>query len=98
MIIFNAKLTGTASGGAFSGNLTHLNCLCQNIIVTPETETTQYDIQITNPDGSVIYERTSEVGTLSEITAIPMLGTYTINISSATVDEDFIICLVAREE
>jgi len=98
MRIFNAKLTGATVGGTFQGNLSHLNCLCYNIIVTPATETTIYDIKIVNPDGTNIYERTSETGTLSDITMLPFLGTYTITISNATADENFIICLVSREE
>lgn len=98
MRIYNAKLTGATVGGLFQGNLTHLNCLCQNIIVTPTTASTTYDVKIINPDNSVIYERTSETGTLSEVTAIPLLGTYTISILNATADENFIICLVSRED
>lgn len=98
MRIYNAKLTGATVGGLFQGNFTHLNCLCQNIIVTPTTPSTTYDVRIMNPDNSVIYERTSETGTLSEVTAIPLLGTYTVSILNATNDENFIICLVSRED
>jgi hypothetical protein len=98
MRIFNGKLSGTVSGGTFSGNVTHLNCLVHNIIVAPETSTTEYDFQIINPDGNVIYERTDEVGTLSELIQLPMLGNYTLKILNATVDEDFSFTLVARED
>lgn len=98
MRIYNAKLTGATVGGLFQGNLTHLNCLCYNILVTPATASTTYDVKITNPDGLVIYERTSETGTISEVTTLPLLGTYTVDIMSATADEEFIICLVSRED
>lgn len=98
MRICNGKLSGETVGGEFSGNLTHQNCLCQNVIVKPETETTQYTIQIINPDDVLIYERIGETGTLSETVSIPLLGTYTINILNATADEGFFTCLVARED
>ena len=98
MRIFNGKLSGTTVGGTFEGNITHLNCLVQNVIVVPETSTTEYDFQIINPDGAVIYERTDEVGTLSELIQLPMLGAYTLKILNATVDEDFSFTLVARED
>lgn len=98
MRIFNGKLSGTPSGGVFQGNITNLNCLCHNVIVKPVTSTTQYDFQIINPDNQIIFERTSETGTLSEITTLPLYGTYTLKISSATVDEGFAISLVSRED
>ena len=98
MRIFNGKLSGTVVGGTFSGNVTHLNCLTHNVIVVPETQTTQYDFQIINPDGAIVFETTGITGTLSELTILPMLGNYTLKILNATVDEDFSFTLVARED
>jgi len=98
MRIFNGKLSGATSGGFFQGNITNLNCLCHQILVSPVSNTTQYDVQILNQDNKIIYERTSEIGQLAELTELPMLGTYTINILNATADESFSICLVARED
>jgi len=98
MRIFNGKLSGETSGGIFQGNITNLNALCQQILVSPATETTQYTFKVINPDNKVIFERTSEVGSLAELTQLPLIGTYTFNISSATADELFEICLVSRED
>jgi len=98
MRIFNGKLSGTTVGGAFEGNITHLNCLTHNVIVVPETLITQYDFQIINPDGAIVFETTGIIGTLSELTILPMLGNYTLKILNATVDEDFSFTLVARED
>ena len=98
MRIFNAKLSGTPAGGTFQGNITSLNCLCHNVIVDPTTSNTQYDFQIINPDSQVIFERTSETGTLSELTSLPLYGNYTLKILNATVDEPFAINLVSRED
>jgi hypothetical protein len=98
MRIYNGKIVGTASSGTFSANLTNLNCLCHNIIIKPATETTQYSFKIINPDSAVIFDRVSETGTLSEVTTMPLYGTYTLTIYDSTVDEEFIINLVSRED
>ena len=97
MLIHKEKLILTASSGDSSDNTNPIRGLCRHIIIKPETETTQYDFSITNSDGIIIYERTSELGTLTELTTIPVRGIYTLSIESATVDEDFEVQLLLEE-
>lgn len=97
MLIDTQKITKTASSGAFSGNTASIRGLIRHIIVKPTTETTTYDISMLNPFGAKIYERLSEVGTLSELTEIPVNGIYTVSIANSTADESITIQVITQE-
>lgn len=97
MRIFNAKLKGNVVGGYLQGNITNLNCICHQILISPSTNTTQYDFQIVNPDDVIIFDSISTVGPITELTALPLIGTYTFKILNSTKDESFSICLVSNE-
>jgi hypothetical protein len=97
MTIHAETLTGSTASGTLSVNTTTLNVLMRNVLVKPATSTTTYDVKITNGSSIVVYERTSETGTLSEETALPLRGIYTVTISNATADEAFTIQLVSQE-
>ncbi len=98
MRIFNAKLSGATSYGIFQGNITNLNCLVHQILVYPTSSDTIYSFRIVNPMGQTIFENTGEVGPLAELETLPLLGTYTFRVFNSTKDENFNICLVARED
>ena len=98
MLIHFEKLTGTVSSGTFSTNTNSLiRGLLRHIAVKPNSETTTYDIKITNSDSIDIYERKSEIGTLSEVITLPFRGIYTVEISNSTADEEFKIQLGIQE-
>ena len=97
MLIQNEQLTGSVSSGALSVNTANIRGLCRHIIVAPDSSNTVYDISITNPAGAVVYERTSETGTLSELTSLPIKGIYTIAIANSSADEAFVLQLVIEE-
>ena len=95
-ILNNAiKRTLTASSGSASETFTTQG-ICYQIIVKPETASTQYDIQLIDFNSLVVYKRASEVGTLNDLTSLPLSGTYTVSIDNSTVDEDFIILVMVR--
>jgi len=98
MLIHPELLKLTTSAGSASGNTQNLMGICYEILVKPATESTVYDIKITDSSSIVIYERTTETGTLSEIDTLPMKDVYTITISNATEDELFLVKLMLREQ
>jgi hypothetical protein len=102
MRIYNAELRGATEGGEFQGNLTHNNGMCQQVLVKPASDDTTYDFKLINNKDIVVYERTYAddkfIGTLADEVSLPILGTYTAVISNASKDEQFTICLVARED
>jgi hypothetical protein len=97
MLIHPETLKLTAAAGAVSGNSNPLMGICYNVLVKPATSTTTYDISITNGMNIIVFERTSETGTLSEVTMLPMNGIYTVAISNATANELFTVQLVLRD-
>ena len=97
MIIHNSIIEGTTSGGELTDNTKSIMGVCYHVMVKPETETTVYNISITNSNDIKMYERLSETGTLSELVTMPMRGISTVSISSATADEDFVIQLSLQE-
>lgn len=96
-LIHPEKVTGTAASGTFSVNTQKLNGILRQVVAKPATGTTIYDISITNPDSSTIYERTSETGNLAEEVALPIYGIHTVLVTNSTVDEAFEIQLIIED-
>lgn len=97
MLIDTQKISGSTDSGSFSDNTNSIRGLIKQIIVNPNTETTTYNISILNTNGIEIYSRTSETGSIAELTDIPINGICTISITSATADELFNIYLITME-
>ena len=97
MIIHAETIEGTVASGSLSENTNDIRGLCHQVMVKPASETTIYNVSITNSKDVVVYERLSETGTLAELVSIPVRGIYTVAISSSTVDEVFIIQLGIQE-
>lgn len=89
------KKTLTPSSGSASETFSTQG-ICYQILVKPTTASTQYDVQLTDSNSLVVYKRTSEVGTLNDLTSLPLAGAYTVSLANATVDEVFTILIVVR--
>jgi hypothetical protein len=85
----------TTSSGSASDTFTAQGT-CQQVFVKPATSTTQYDVTLTDSDSLVVFERTSEVGTLNDFITLPVSGAYTISIANATVDESHKVLVAVR--
>jgi len=91
-------LSVTASSGSASINTNRfLNGLLREVISSPATSDTVYDITITSPEERIIYETLSQSGDLADEVVIPVRGIQTVSIANATVDEVFSINLVVDE-
>ena len=98
MTIHPETLSGTASSGTFNvSTVAHLKGILRQVLASPATSTTQYDIKIVNNASLTIYERTSETGGLAEEVPLTRFVSYTVTISNSTVDELFTIHLVVEE-
>lgn len=97
-VIHKEPLTLTAVSGSASGTTNRfLVGLMREVLVSPATSTTQYDIKITSPQGLIIYQATNQVGDLADETAIPVKGAHTVAIDNAAVDEVFTISLIVDQ-
>ena len=89
--------TASPSSGTLTVNTSNLfYCLLCLLVVIPTTETTEYNISITDENSVVIFSRDT-AGTLREQMTLPVRGVLTVSITLATVDENFIRALYFRE-
>jgi hypothetical protein len=91
---FDAPIT---AGGVWSGNSPLLTGYMVGVRVKPATESTQYDISITDKDGYVIFERKGIKGTMQTYIAngpIPIRSVVTVALANATAAETFNLDLI----
>ncbi len=94
--IHHEKLDGSTSAGTLALNTRKFEGILGNVIIEPASESTIYTVQLINAFSAVVYERTSEEGSMSEELRLPVSGIYTVNIIEATNDEAFKILLVIQ--
>lgn len=86
------------SGGEANFNFSYPDGVMVNqIIITPETPTTIFNASILDSNNEEIYVREGETDSLNELLTLPIKGSYTMAITSATADEDFVFKLMAYE-
>jgi len=98
MVIHSEHITGSTVGGALSSNTqASLQGLAREIIVKPTTDTTQYNLTITNDNSLPVFYSNSITGQFVEEVVLPFRGIYTVEIDTATRDEEFNIAIVVQE-
>jgi len=91
-------MSGTASSGAISTNTkVAMQGIAREIIISPATSTTTYNLEITNDNSLTVFKSSSITGDFIEEVALPFRGVYTVAITSATVDELFTMAIVLEE-
>lgn len=63
--------------------------ICRMVIVKPTTNTTSYDVAITDKYGYTVFQESDLVGEKALGADIPVFADLTLTISNASVDEDF---------
>lgn len=98
MIIHKEIISLTPSSGSATTNTNKLLVgILRQVLCSPTTPTTIYDITITSPEGLIIYQTTSQTGDLADDVTLPMRGIHTVALANSTVDEVFNINLVVDE-
>ena len=98
MTIHKEILAGTTSSGALSVNtVVSFNGIMRQILISPTTATTQYNLTISDDASLNILCEDSITGDYSPEVALPVKGIYTVAIDSATADEAFSMSLVVEE-
>ena len=98
MVIHSENMTGSTSSGALSTNtVAALQGIAREIIISPATLTTQYNLTITNDNSLNVFIATSITGDFIEEVALPFRGIYTVAISNATRDEVFSMAIIIEE-
>ena len=98
MIIHLQYFTESTSSGTFAVNTdAAFMGIMRQLLVSPATASTTYNLTITDSDDLDIYCDTSITGNYAPEVAIPVRGVYTVTIDSATADESFTIKLMVEE-
>ena len=98
IVIHHENMTGSTLSGALSINtVAALQGIAREIIISPATSTTQYNLVITNDNSLDVFLSTSMTGDFIEEVALPFRGIYTVAISSATADEVFSMAIIVEE-
>ena len=91
-------MTGTTSSGALSTNtVAALTGIAREIIISPATSSTQYNLTITNDNSLDMFISESITGDFIEEVALPMRGVYTVTVDQATRDEEFNMAIVLEQ-
>lgn len=91
-------MSGTASSGAISKNtVAALQGIAREIIISPATSTTTYNLEITNDNSLTVFKSSSITGDFIEEVALPFRGVYTVAVSNSTRDELFNMAIVLEE-
>ena len=98
MLVHHEKITGTTVTGTFTANTQRLKFgLLREVIVKPATETTTYDVSLTNDQSLVVFQRKAQTGSIGIEVALPIHAIYTFKIDNASEDEAFTAQMIMEE-
>lgn len=102
MIWAKYKYSLTVSGGTVSGNTDFMRGMVEQLYITPTTSTTQWDLNIIDRDGDIVYSRVSETGSLSDKAEIPVgrdnNERFTVQFLNVTANEPIKVVFRVREQ
>jgi len=88
----------TTFAGSASQNIKTVCSICYQIIVTPTTPTTTFDVELIDIFGNQVMLREDLVGLLNDSVQLLTYGNWTLNILNASAAEEFKIALIFREQ
>ena len=92
------EIDQTASSGVWSFNTPKFSGAdLRQIIIVPTSESTTYNLTITDEYDNVVLDRPSLTGTLNELLYLPLRGVYTVAVDTASADENFTGRLLVEE-
>lgn len=102
-MLINEPITDTLtiSSGVASKTFTEVkNKRLVSIYINPATNTTTYDLAITDVNSEIIYDEDDLTGKFIDNGNRPqyVYGNFTLNITNASADEDFVVIVVFSEE
>lgn len=98
MNVYQFRATvSTAAGATTTTTLKIPGGLCRQVLIIANTATTVFTPVITDDKGLEVSRYGLQTGELSDITAIPMQGAYTVSITNASPDDIFKIMLGVEE-
>jgi len=98
MILIDSRPdTGTTVLGELQKLFIINNSLLKQIIISPASESTTYDFNITDVNGKNVYEETNCSGEFNQLVEVPIYGNIYLNIKNSSRDEEYSIILTFRK-
>ncbi len=102
MIFAKYKYVLTVSGGTVSSNTDAMRGMIEQIIITPTTSTNQWDFNLIDRDGDIVYSRNVETGTINDRDSILPVGRdstekFTMQFLNVTANENIVVIFKVRE-
>ena len=94
----NRQIIAASLGSANFNFRYQLGVIVKQIIVESATVSTTFDVKILDPNSDVVLERDAIIGTLNEFVEMPIIGSYTLQVLNASVDENFKVKILAFEK
>ena len=92
------EATPTPTAGYWAGTtLDIFASLMNQVLVTSATDTTTFDVKITDAKSRVIQEFTDIKGIVNDLTPLPTIGVHIVEIDNASADEAFSVKFVFDE-
>ena len=97
-LIDEVRQTGNTVLGSLNLDFSYaLGVLVKQIIVTPASAATIFDVSIIDKNSDIVYSRPDEEECLNELLELPIKGSYTLQIRNATANEAFVVKIIAHE-
>lgn len=98
MRIHQHRATVVASSGSTSStSLDIAGGVCRQVFIVANTSSTTFIATITDDKNLELMRYSLQTGQLNDITAFPMSGKYTVNITNASPDDTFKIYFAVEE-
>lgn len=97
-MIYKYKTTVAVTTGSGATNTNPvIGGICREVLVKPDTATNTYKINIVDEDSITVKTYDFKKGQYIDTTPFIAYGVYTINITDATIDENFIVRFMVEE-
>ena len=98
LLITPIEISQTASSGAWSFNTPKFSGAdLRQIILSPVTATTTYNLTITDEKDNIVYDKDGITGYFSDLVYLPLRGIYTIAVDTSSADELYTGRLLVEE-
>lgn len=98
MTVYQHRATiTTASGSTSSTSLRIPGGICRQVLVIANTSTTVFRANLQDSNSLTVMDYGLQTGEMNDVTAFPMSGAYTFNVTNASPDDTFRIYFAVEE-
>lgn len=97
MFVHSRPTTISVAAGSGSDVITFFHEHVKQIVITPPSESAEYDFTLTNPAGTILFDEEDTRGTFNETTDLWCKDAFTLRILNASADGDYVVTIISYE-